>query len=128
VPEQADRVFWENKTDSASLAVMDKIAALLKDGSVEPRLTYNKHHIALGTTGYNFGWLHPRKTPGHCHVEFRAGAETRDTALSTLQDGGIDAFARGANNVTFSVTSKALSEHEALIRDALKHAEEASRA
>ena len=125
--EQADRAFWEKKADPASLAVMDKILAKLQAEKIEPRLTYNRHHIALGTTGHNFCWFRPRKTPGHCHIEFRVTAESRDAVLSSLQDGGIDATPRRSENITFSITAKSLEEQSNLVTEALKRAEEASR-
>lgn len=124
--EQADRTYWEKKSDPASLAVVDRIVSLLRTGTIEPRVTYNRHHIALGTAGYNFCWFHPRKSAG-CHLEFRATSETRDSIVSSLQNGGIDASPRRTENVTFSITAKGLDEHSALIGDVLKRAEEQSR-
>src|SRR6266849_5556184 len=79
VEEPADRAYWEKKSDPASMAVMDKIVSSLRSDSIEPRLTYNRHHVALGTTGYNFCWFHPRKSAGYCHIEFRVGNETRES-------------------------------------------------
>lgn len=125
--EQADRTYWEKKSDPASMAVMDKIVSSLRSDSIEPRLTYNRHHVAFGTTGYNFCWFHPRKSAGHCHIEFRVGSEAREAVLSSLQDGGMDASPRRTENVTFSITAKGLEEHATLIKDVLKRAEEASR-
>ncbi len=121
--ERADRSYWEKKADAASLAIMDKIVASLRSGGLDPRLTYNRHHIALGTTGHNFCWFHPRKSAGHCHLEFRVGTESRDAILSFLQDGGIDASPRRTENVSFSVTAKSHSDHASLIDDVLKKAE-----
>jgi hypothetical protein len=125
--EQADRAFWEKKGRPASMAVMDKIVASLRTSTVEPRLTYNRGHIAMATTGYNFCWFHPRKTAGYCHIEFRTTSETRDAIVSALQEGGIDASPRRTENASFSITAKELEEHFALIKDVLKRAEEASR-
>jgi hypothetical protein len=125
--EQADRAYWERKSEPASLVVMDNIVSSLRTDSIEPRLTYNRHHIALGTTGYNFCWFHPRKSAGHCHIEFRVGSDTRDAVLSSLQEGGIDASPRRTDNVSFSITTKGLEERSAIIIDVLKRAEEASR-
>lgn len=84
VPEEAeetDRAYWEKKRDPASLSVMDKIVAALKTAGIEERLSYNKGHIALGSTGNNFCWFHPRKTPGYCHVEFKLSPDARDARL-----------------------------------------------
>lgn len=125
--EQTDRTFWERKTNPASLAIMDKIVNLVSEGGSKPRLTYNRHHIAMGTTGYNFGWFHPRKTLGHCHIEFRSTAETRDEALTKLQGGGIDASPRRTENVSFSLTKDSLEGHLDLVLDALRTAEHESR-
>lgn len=125
--EQTDRAFWEKNTHQASLAIMDKIVSNLRTDSIEPRLTYNRHHIAMGTTGRNFCWFHPRKTPGHCHLEFRATSDVRDAVLSKLQTGGIDASPRRTENVSFSLTQPLLDNNPSLVTDALKDAEAASR-
>ncbi len=78
--EQADRPYWEKKSNPASLAVMDKFVAALRTENIEPRLTYNRHHVAMGTSGYNFCWFHPRKLAGHCHIEVRVTSENIATS------------------------------------------------
>lgn len=125
--EQVDRRYWERKADGASLIVMDRIISLLRTDAIQPKVTYNRHHIALGTTGYNFCWFHPRKSAGHCHVYLRATGETRDSIVSSLQDAGIDASPLRTDQISFSITPKELDEHVALIADVLKRAEEQSR-
>ena len=120
--ERTDRIYWERKVDPKSLAVVDQIVSSLRDDGIDPRLTYNRHHIALGTTGYNFCWFHPRKTAGHCHIEFRAG-ENRDGVVSSLQDAGIDASPRRTENISFGITANSLAQHASAMRDALKAAE-----
>jgi hypothetical protein len=125
--EQTDRAYWEKKSNPASLAVMDRIVSSLRTVDVEPRLTYNRHHVAVGTTGHNFCWLHPRKSAGHCHIEFRTTGETRDSVLAKLQNAGVDASPRRTENVTCSMTTKLFDDHSELIRDVLRDAEIASR-
>jgi len=125
--EQTDRAYWEKKSNPASLSLVDKIVASLRVDNVVPRLTYNRHHIAMGTTGYNFCWFHPRKTTGHCHIGFRATSETREAVLSKLQSGGLDASPSRTANVTLSLTTKSFDEHAAMLGDVLKEAEVASR-
>jgi hypothetical protein len=124
--ERADRSYWEKKVDPKSLDVVDQIVSSLRTDGIDPRLTYNRHHIAMGTTGYNFCWFHPRKTPGHCHIEFRAN-EARDAVLASLQSAGIDASPRRANNISFGVTRGELNQHSAAILSSLRDAELQSR-
>jgi len=125
--EQTDRKYWEKKRDFASLAVMDKILASMKASGVEERLSYNKHHIALGSKGNNFCWFHPRKTVGFCHIEFKLGPEERDEQLNDLQKAGIDASARGTDRISFSISNKTVDERLGPIIEALKQAEVLSR-
>ena len=110
--EQADPAFWEKKADPASLA-------LLQIHNIQPKVTYNRYHIAVATTGHNFCWLRPRKTPGCCHVEFRATAESRDSVLSSLQTGGIDATPRRSEYVGLAMTAKSFEDQSAIVIDAL---------
>src|SRR5215831_7821289 len=81
--EPADRAYWENRASHESLAVVDSVKGLIPPGNGEPRTTYNKYHIAIGTTGYNFGWFYPRKG-AHCHIEVRVGGEKRPEIMKTL--------------------------------------------
>jgi hypothetical protein len=124
--ERVDRAYWEKKSSPVSPAITDKIISLLRTDRIDPRVTYNRHHIAMGTTGYNFCWLHPRKA-GRCHMHFRAPLDTRDSIVSQLQTAGIDAYARSTDYVAFSLTEKGLEEHATLLRDLLRGAESASR-
>src|SRR5262249_21349053 len=79
--DRADRGFWERKASRSFLEVIDNIVASLRADEKEPRITYNRHHIALGTTGYNFCWLHPRTRLGNCHIECRLTSDTRDESI-----------------------------------------------
>ncbi len=125
--EQTDRAYWEKKRDPASLAIMDKIVSALQSKGVQPRLTYNKHHIALGSSGNNFCWFHPRKTAGFCHIAFRLNNESRNATLAGLQSNGIDPFPRRTNVITFGITVAGLNDHLGPILDALEVAEKLSK-
>jgi hypothetical protein len=124
--EETDRKYWERKRDAASLAVVDKIVASMKARGIVDRLRYNKHHIALGSTGVNFCWFHPRKTAGYCHIEFRL-PEERDSQLAELQKSGLDASTKGSERITLSVNNRTLDERIEPIVTALVRAEELSR-
>jgi hypothetical protein len=127
--ERADRAYWEKKATPGFLRIIDNIVSLLRADGIEPSITYNRYHVALGSPrGYNFCWFHARMGD-RCHIEIRlrGGGERRDEVLSSLVDAGVDASARQADLITFTITTTALDQHSAAIRDALKLAEEAAR-
>jgi hypothetical protein len=124
--EATDRKYWEGKRDPQSLAVMDKIVGAMKSAGVIERLSYNKHHIALGSTGNNFCWFHPRKTAGFCHIELKLSPETRDVQLTQLQGSGVDASARATDRITFGINNKTLDERLGSIVQAISAAEQLS--
>jgi hypothetical protein len=124
--QEVDRKYWDQKVNPASLAIMDRIIAALKSDGLQDRLTYNKGHIALGSTGNNFCWFHPRQSE-YCHIEFRLSPETREEFLTSLQNAGIDAAPKRTNNITFNIRKSALDERLEPIMDALKKAELLSR-
>ena len=86
--EIVDRKYWESRASGKSIEVFDKVISIVKSFS-EPRITYNKHHIALGTTGRNFAWFHPRKG-SHIHMEIRVDPNDRDNILKKLEDMGVE--------------------------------------
>lgn len=121
--ELTNRAYWEKKAPSASLTIMDRIVAALKSNGVEPKLTYNRHHVAMGTTSYNFCWFNPRKTNGYCNLVVRVGDSARDATLAELQSHGLDATPRRTDDVGFSISTKGLDDHVDRIIDLLKTAE-----
>jgi hypothetical protein len=125
VEERTDRAYWETRSP-IMLAMLDKVLSLLRSTHIEPRVAYNRHHIALGTTGWNFCWFHPRKPPA-THIEFRVAADIRDAVVSELQEVGIDASSWRTEFGKFNITTANLEKHLAVIASVLRRAEEASR-
>jgi hypothetical protein len=125
--ERADRHYWDKKSEPSSLAILDKIVSLLRANNIDPKLTYNRYHIAIGTTGYNFCWFHPRKAIGFCHIEFRISPELRDEAVSTLQAKGVDASPIRKDIVAFNIAAKGVEDNSATLLELLQRAEEFSR-
>ena len=120
--EQVDRAYWEKRSNQTSMAVVDAMIKLVSQNGAPLRLTYNKHHIAVGTTGRNFIWLHPRKEAAHCHMHIQLTGEERTAWVSKLGEAGLDAGPRG-NQMKLRLTSKELKEHEALIKQLLVETE-----
>ncbi|HEY5504093.1 MAG TPA: hypothetical protein VIK28_02975, partial [Sedimentisphaerales bacterium] len=125
--ERADRPYWDKKSEPSSLAILDKIVSLLRANNIDPKLTYNRYHIAIGTTGYNFCLFHPRKSIGFCHIECRISPELRDEAVSTLQAKGVDASPIRKDIVAFSIAAKGVEDNSAALLELLQRAEEFSR-
>jgi len=116
--EPVDRGYWEKKNKEA-LAVVEVIKGLPRG---EPKITYNKYHIALGTTGYNFCWFYPRKA--NCHIEIKVGAEKRQTVIDQLEAAGIETSTNGRGLVGFHARSKDVEEHRQILADIIQGAEE----
>lgn len=124
--EQADRRYWEKRANPASLQVADRIISMVPSQNGTPRVTYNRGHIAVGTAGYNFCWLHPRKS-AHCHMQMKPGNENRDEMIRKLEEAGIPAAPHRRNSIKFKVTQKDLDASAAALRDALERCERLSR-
>ena len=77
---------------------------------------------------FESGWFRPRAGANQAYIEIRlrGDAESRDAALSSLVNAGIDASAKQADLVTFNIKIKGFEEHAAAIGDVLKRAEEAA--
>lgn len=122
-----DRDSWLEKPNQSPLSVADKILAALRRESAEPRITYNRYHLAIGTTGVNFMWLHERKQAGICYIEIRFDGEARDAAISELQELGIAAQPKALNVVGFRILESALDKVFDGFMKIIMKAEQASR-
>lgn len=125
--EETNRAYWEKNVIPSSLAIFDRIISALQGQLIIPKLTYNRHHIAIGTTGYNFCWFNPRKTENHGHIEIRLTNEMRDAVLTTLRGKGIDCSPRRADNISLNLTTENLTNNTSIIIETIKKAEEISR-
>lgn len=124
--EQADRAYWEKRATPESLRVVDAFVSLVPDVRGTARVTYNKGHIALGTSGYNFCWLHPRRASPHCHLHLKVPAEQRPVLLEKLEADGLDAAIRGRNSIRLRLSMKEVSEIHGPLEDLVRVAEEFS--
>ncbi len=123
--ELVDRGYWEKKSKPESLAVVDAIKALTPTAKgEEPKITYNKHHIAMRTSGYNFCWFHPRKVTTKCHIHLKVGADKRPEMITRLEQAGIEASNLSRNQIILHLNLKDIQEHRDLISDVVRIAEE----
>jgi len=119
--EPADRGYWEKKTKPESLAVVEAVKDLIPG---QPKITYNRHHIALGTTGYNFCWFHPRKA--NCQIDINVSADKRQSVIDRLAGAGIEASLHSWGAIGLHLRTKEIQEHRELITDVIRGAEEYS--
>jgi len=124
--EKVDRLYWEKRANPASLKIVDRMLSLVPSTVGAPRVTFNKYHIAVGTTGQNFLWLHPRKNALHLHMHLKIEGEARPAMLQRLEAAGIYSGPRG-KEVKLRLSGNELSDHEALIREIVAEAERQSR-
>lgn len=121
--EQADRAYWEKRATRESLGVVDAFVSLVPTVQGSPRVTYNKGHIALGTSGYNFCWLHPRRASAHCHLHLKVPADQRAGLLEKLEAAGLDAASRGRSSIRLRLSAKEINEHRGLLEELVQVAE-----
>jgi hypothetical protein len=127
IAEQVDLSYWQKKASPETLQIIEEIRALVPTAKGDTRMTYNKHHIALRTTGYNFAWFYPRKTLAGFGVHLKVGADSRPELLKKLEDAAIEAENyRRDDEIWLQVGPKEIQEHSPLIVEVLTVAEEYS--
>ena len=76
---------------------------MLPPSEAQPKVTYNKGHIALATDGYNFCWLHPRKVAWNGVAVIKVGAEIRQEIVDELGEAGVGARLYGKNGIRMNI-------------------------
>lgn len=120
------RADWENRTKSEILSVVDACRSLVPTQSGEPRLSYNKFHIALGTSGYHFCHFFPRKA-SHCAIWVKVGAAERQATIDKLEEAGLEALSKGKNSIRMNIRMDDIQKHRQALIDLFQKAEEWSR-
>lgn len=125
--EQVDREFWVRNNRTKSLEVMDAVLALCPDRK-NLRVKYNQGHIAVGTTGTNFLWFHPRKGD-YVLAQVDVGEELRNDFLSQLKSRGVDCAPspRHPSTIHLSPTLNEVAKAKEIISAIIARAEDWSR-
>ena len=114
--ERVDRAEWERKSNPQSLAVLDKVVALVQQTVGTARVTYNKHHVALNAGGYNFAWFNPRKEAAHCLVILWGGPD-RDEIIARLEKAGLPASPRQSDEMSIRLTTAQFDQYKDVLAD-----------
>mgnify|MGYP001003120938 FL=1 len=125
--EIVDRKYWEQKVNIKSLQVFDDILEIIKQEIIDLRVTYNKNHIALGTSGNNFAWYHPRKG-SHIHFDIKIESDDVNEWVAKLDEAGIESRLRSNGKlISIVITSKEVKENTTLILELYKKSESLSK-
>ncbi len=98
-----DREYWISRSHPKSMELFDKLVELSRAFDPRVDITYNKHHIALGTTLKNFSWYHPRKKEGYCHFNIRVGRNNVEKAKGIFEKNGLEARLRTHGEDEFAI-------------------------
>jgi DNA-directed RNA polymerase subunit F len=123
--EPVTRKDWEDYANEASLQIMDKMISLIPRDGGEVRVKYNQGHIAVGTSGTNFCWFHPRKS-SRIHVHLWLG-EDRDSFVKKFKGESLDIRPRDSESIALSLTMKDFEVNEEAIKELLEASERRSR-
>jgi len=125
--EQVDRKYWERRASPSALAALDATIGLVNTDIAPARVTYNKNHVALGTSGRNFCWLHPPKEASHCHVRVKTDPDKREEQMKAFEETSLYVRAFQRKQITLKLSVKDIEIHRALVLNLFRQCEAVSR-
>lgn len=117
--EVVDRKYWEGKSDKKSIKLLDDIIEYGLSQYPELKVTYNKHHIALGTSKKNCIWVRPRKTSGYCHIEVLSTNANIEDIKSAIEGIGQTYTIRNEKIIAFAITTKDFQQYRPKMEEIL---------
>jgi len=119
--EVVDRKYWEDKSAKTSIKLLDVAIEMTKADYVELRVTYNKHHVALGTTKRNCIWARPRKTEGYIHFEFLTTKENIEDVKTLIEQIGQTYTIRKEKIIAVAFTKTDFTKHKDFLKTIVKN-------
>lgn len=120
--EAVDRSYWENRSNSKSISLMDDMIEIAKIHYSDVRITYNKTHVALGTQRRNFMWFHPRKKEGYCNFNIRVGKDNLEKVKLGFEDIGVSFNHRKEDVLSISIQTKHLKSNKDKFEEVIDNA------
>jgi hypothetical protein len=114
--EEVGRQYWIKKSNSKSIDMLDEMIKFGENADKDLKVTYNKHHVALGTSRQNCIWLRPRKTPSFCHLEIKVGKENIESVKEELEELVISFNLRKDDIFAISIRQVDLTKHQEQIK------------
>lgn len=109
--EEVGRPYWEKKSNPKSIAIMDDMIKIAEKTYPNSKVTYNKHHVALGTSRINYMWFHPRKSPSNCHFEIKIDKDLIADIKTTFDELGISYTPRKEDRLAISIQGDELKKN-----------------
>ena len=120
--EAVDRAYWENKSSSGSLKIMDQVLDLIREISPTAEPKFNKYNIGLTIDGQvrNFVLFKPRKAYVLTHFKIPQNEET----TTRLDESGLAVVTYDSNFGYYRVRVRQsdLEDHRDLILDLIREA------
>lgn len=109
--EEVGRPYWEKKSNPKSITIMDEMIKIAERAYPNSKVTYNKHHVALGTSRINYMWFHPRKSPSNCHFEIKINKDLIADTKATFDELGISYTPRNEDRLAISIQGDELKKN-----------------
>jgi hypothetical protein len=118
-----DRAYWENdKGSTKTVALMDRIFALVKEGDPDSELKYNKFYVGLIKEGRanNYVTFRPQKTS----VLIEPKIARSDEVDAMLEQAGVETleYSTRWSNYRIRITDRDLKDHTDLLRNLIERA------
>jgi hypothetical protein len=117
--DAVDRSYWEHRSSLKSISILDEVINLISETYQNPKITYNKHHIALGTQKQNFLWFNPRKKEGYCYMHIKVGNENSEKTKMLFDEIEISYNQRKEDLFAFPIYLKEFNENKEKIGELL---------
>jgi hypothetical protein len=119
---ETDRSYWEERATRETVALADKILAIIKESDAGLELKYNKHYIGLAKNGVpnNFVVFRPRKK----FVEIAPRVEKSEELDQALEGEGLDVmdYDKRWGRYRVRLTAGDIDQHKGIIERLLKEA------
>ena len=122
-----DRSYWNQRASGAALQALDAVVELVSNELQPARVTYNKNHIALGTSGRNFCWFHPPREALHCHLRVRTLADHREEQMRSFDGTGLYVRPFRHDRITLKLSVLDIETHRTQVTALLRTCEALSR-
>jgi hypothetical protein len=126
VQEPADRLYWEERSSKATLAMTDNLLSILHSFDRSLALKYNRAYIGLGRNGQpdNFAIFNPKKD----WVRIEVRLERSDEIQSKIDQAGLDFMGYSKwGRYKIRLAKDDVRRHEDLLRELLKASYDQSR-